>query len=700
MNRTISGCEPAILLKLAIIFFWIGWAIFHSLHAAVNISPFHLDGAYQTASGLYRLHAGQFPGENFYPYLGVGPLYLLYPLFRTLGSDIAASIFSAHFTTAAVTMLMTAFIWHLIWRSKSVLTSLAAGILLFYFYILVYKFFVLFHGSRFNNPHMEILGVPVGGFLHPLAAYFPSMDWVLTLGLTPGNSLKDIRSFAPYLAAIIFYFFVSKISSARAKYAAAGVLTGSLLLWSNDYAISTGFLYAVLLIFYAQNKNELSLKNALIYLVISIIAGVALLSLATHGHPVELLKYNFLDVARNQWWYFAPYTESSRISSFAQLAEIPTTSKISNIVAVTVLAILAWVAWNNKAFEYKLLLWIGVALFAGAVVASAGGHFKDWYFYPLYYFVMTTIIVGCIRMLWPRISNSSGRASNGALLVTGIIMCIPFIQAIYEYGHEVSAAKKDANRFFVKELGGYLGMEWRDYIELARSTPQDQLVAEEYWGIWSAVRRTFFIWPVDSVIHAMGATRDLAKRQLQHADVVISTRFSNSSIWQPWNLSLNYWFYENLLKEWSVTSLSPATVVWEKMAGQPPITQITAECMLKRTQNGHQILNINVPEHGYYEMDIQYKITAPGRRLLLLQNNINFAERSDGYIPIDPYATEMKFPSYFKDAGQANLNLKAIGNTEIAIEISVCSARKISFSNEEVLAPNPDSINKRQGITK
>lgn len=641
-----------------------------------------MDGAYQTASGLYRLGAGQLAGENFYPYLGVGPLYLLYPLFKALGSDIAATIFSAHFATAAIVMLSTSFVWHLIWRPNSILTSLVAGILLFYFYIIVYKC-ALFLGESVN-PQTETLGAP----LRNLRYFSQVLRYLLdsSLGLSPGNSLKIIRSFAPYLVAIMFYFFVANISLARMKYVAAGSLTGLIFLWSNDYAITTVFLYTVLLVFYAQNKNELSLNNALIYFAVSIIAGATFLSVATHGHPVELLKYNYIDVARNQWWYFAPYTKSSRIASFAGLSYTPKRLGIP----VIGLAILAWVAWKNKAPEHKLLLWIGGALLAGGVVATAGGHFMDQYFYPLYYFVMTMIIVGCARILWPRISNSVMRSGSAPLLAAGIIVCFPFVQAALKYSHEVSAARKDANRFFVEELGGYLNTEWYDYVALARNSPDAQLVAEEYWGIWSALRRTFFIWPTDSVIHAMGATRDLAKHQLQRADIIISTRLSSSTHWQPWNLSLNYWFYENLLKEWSIVSLSPSTIVWKKnRAAKPSASQIVARCELEHVSNSQQRLKINVPEPGYYEMDMQYKMTAPGRRLLLLQNNINFAEESDGYSPIDPYSTEMKFPSYFKDAGQASLNLKAIGNKEMAIVISSCSGRKIAFNSEDVFAHNP-----------
>ena len=54
--------------------------IYQSLDTAINIPTNHLDGAFQTASGLFRIDSGQVPGRDFFPYLGVGPVLLIYPL--------------------------------------------------------------------------------------------------------------------------------------------------------------------------------------------------------------------------------------------------------------------------------------------------------------------------------------------------------------------------------------------------------------------------------------------------------------------------------------------------------------------------------------------------------------------------------------------------------------------------------------------
>ena len=42
--------------------------------SSLTVPTYHLDGSFQTASGLFRLAEGDVPGRDFYPYLGIGPL--------------------------------------------------------------------------------------------------------------------------------------------------------------------------------------------------------------------------------------------------------------------------------------------------------------------------------------------------------------------------------------------------------------------------------------------------------------------------------------------------------------------------------------------------------------------------------------------------------------------------------------------------
>lgn len=163
-------------------------ALFISLTKSINLPTYHLDGAFQTASGLYRLDSGQLVGRDFFPYLGIAPLYILYPLFKALGANLAASVFTAQLVTLLLGALSVALIWHLIFCSRSFLRSLAIGSLLFLLPV------VLLDGLR----------VPFPPALH---------------ASIPGNSLRPIRSAAPYLTVLAYYFLALPITRTRVRYA-------------------------------------------------------------------------------------------------------------------------------------------------------------------------------------------------------------------------------------------------------------------------------------------------------------------------------------------------------------------------------------------------------------------------------------------------------------------------------------------------
>jgi hypothetical protein len=200
------------------------------------------------------------------------------------------------------------------------------------------------------------------------------------------------------------------------------------------------------------------------------------------------------------------------------------------------------------------------------------------------------------------------------------------------------------------------------------------------------LRKSFFIWPVDSVIHALGEVRNYSQLQLLKADLVISTRITTSKRWQPWSLSQNYWFYKDLFNHWFISDLSPTTVVWKRAAAPNPAELV--DCIPEPTPDGIGQLAFDIPFTGLYEMTMQYKIKGPSRSSMMMQNNISFGADAAGYISIDPKASSGTFPAYFNTAGQHKLNLKTLGRKETSITIASCTAKWIDFHNKEVISDN------------
>ena len=611
------------ILKSIIILSWLIWAVIFSLTSAINIPTFHLDGAFQTASGLYRLDAGQFPGKDFYPYLGIGPLFSLFPLFKILGGNISASVFSAQFVVLIFGLVTVGFIWHLIWRPRSVTNSLVAGCLL--------------------------LLMPVG-FANYLPSTFP--DW-MSFQISPGHSLRPIRAFAPYLIFIPYYFLIPHIKSQRNRNCFSGLLTGSILLWSNDFAIPSAGLFAVFFVTSSICREGFRFINMLTYLLTTIFAWGALLAIATCGHPMELLNYNFADVAQDQWWFFGPYDESSRIMNFQQIALL---FSEETKFPIFILILVAIFAARTKLTEHIVLFWIGLILFAGGALASFGGHVGG-YFGGFYFWGKMVIYFGATHLTWVGLRHSfeqvkfqetrfdfnKGLATN--MLLTAII-CVSFgftVRSMAIFRSATSGAANDPNRFYVSELGGYLNSEWKDYIYLARKTDEPEIF-EEYWGLWSATRKIFPAWPVDSIIHTLGSTRATAASAIQNAKLIITTREAAYPDWVGWNISQNYWFYQRILLEWAPIYQSPLTTVWRK--SKQNLTEELVPCKLINKNE----LEIKVDQPGLLEVSIQYSVIG-FRSLLLLENKFSFSPVTDGFVSLNPNANSALIPAYAAKKG-------------------------------------------------
>jgi hypothetical protein len=92
--------------------------LFISLRSSVYLPTYHLDGAFQTASGLYRIKWGDIPGIDFFPYLGIGPLISLVPLFLTFGGNLWASVVAANVVTLGIMQISAAIIFFLLTKSS------------------------------------------------------------------------------------------------------------------------------------------------------------------------------------------------------------------------------------------------------------------------------------------------------------------------------------------------------------------------------------------------------------------------------------------------------------------------------------------------------------------------------------------------------------------------------------------------------
>lgn len=623
---------------------------FRTLAVSISTPIFHLDGAFQTASGLFRIDAGQAPGRDFYPYLGIAPLYLLFPIFKLAGSTLFSSVFAAKFMCMVLGWGGVSLLFHLVFKPRKILFSLVGGVVAMCITL--------------------VIGVVIA---------VPDLSFIFF----PGNSLKPVRASAPYLAVAALYFLIVRFQPGVRRNLGIGLLIGIMLLWSNDFAIPTAGVLGIFLcaFFYRQEKPTWVISTATVALT-AVCSWMLLFSLATAGHPLELIQYNFLDVAKDQWWYFGFYSPESRIFEPTQILRV---FDKTNYFPSLVLLSIALISARTRKLEHDLIFLIGFIIFAGGCLATVGGHIGD-YFAAFMFWGASTTVVGVCKIIYDyaivKTALSSARLNLLQTWAVAGLALVSLATAGYqglEYKKRLGAAKADPAQFYVPEFDSYMEAEWKPYIEYVRLN-KDKKVIEDYWGIWSSLNRQFSTWPVDSAIHALGRVRATAKAKLAGADVIVSTRYITSDEWQPWSVSQNFWFYEELLANWEPTLKSPSSIVWRRI--DKPRSFSSVGCQVGA---GAKDFTVGTGEEGFYAVTLNYTTVGSGRHLLMVRNNISYGADAGGYMSIPPGGASATIPVLVTKQDGSTFESKVVGSEKVHLKISSCTAKKIDFKDDDVL---------------
>lgn len=651
-KRIVLLCK---LAATASIIFFIVAVVFHARAIAIESPTFHLDGAFQTASALFRIDATQLPGRDFFPYLGIGPLLFIYPFFKLAGANLAASVFAAHCVTLLFGWFCLSVLFHLIFRPKAARYTWAASAFIFVAPYVVARYTLL-------------------------SDLFEFAFW-------PGNSLRPVRAAIPYIIGLAAFGLIEYCQILILKKIFAGLLISFAMLWSNDFALVTAVFFWVFFAVHFYLKEKSLTQSVVVFAAITIFLWLFLLFLITAGHPLAMLKYNYVSVAQDQWWYFSPYDPDLRVFDLADVSKL---ASARNAYAMGMLVLVSLAAIVSRKIEFALLMCIGLILAAGGCVATLGGHVEkdNAYFAGFHFWAAALSVLAVIRVsqlfLTQHLKLSLARLfmiESRWLSYVFFLFLFSAAYKIYDYVTLLSAVKNDTEKFYVEELGGYMGSEWRDYVQLAR-TNRNKSVVEEYWGVWSAINKKISLWPVDSVIHALGSVREEAGSKLSGADIIISTRYATSTRWQPWILSQNFWFYDELFLQWEPTVVSPTTVVWKKRENARDVVEMPCEIL-----SDQRSVVLHSTEKGFYKLEVNYRVSKQkfDRFLLMLENKMSFGTDAGGFVSIPTNKTSFTLPVYKASQSAERYESKVVGSETAAMHLLSCMASKISFENDEVL---------------
>lgn len=658
-RRSWSPSLRSVLLGLVVLFDVAVPAVV-AWRSSLSVPTYHLDGAFQTASGLFRLEEGDVPGRDFYPYLGIGPLLVLFPVFAVMGGQLTDSVFAAFFVTLLSAQLLVAVLVSLLLRRRSLpVFALAAAVPV-----------VVLVVMRFWSGYAGVEGA-CGNCL-TLLAY----------AAEPGNSLRPVRAIAPYLLTAVAMLTLLGTWRRRTSMIVLGIASGLVAaLWSNDYGlVSAGLMVALVTGLEVLRRRGRWVRSLL--LLWGSAAGTFVVGgfLATAGSFIPYLRYNLADVRGDQFWYFGAWDEQYKIFSPGDLIRLMRAE--SALLGLAVLAIVLVAAYRRRSVHWLLVGYLGTATLLGGTIATFGGH-AAYYFWAFRVWALVVVAVGLVLLVrrelllhrpnlahrWVRWAGTVRRVAVGAvvlaLLATGAL-------AIRDTARTQSLLASDSRYVVDEELGGYLDEEFADHVAFARENGDE--VVEEYFGLLGSVDGPNPDLAVDAVIHGLGDQREaFAEHMAGRPATVVTTAPDASDGWAAWNLTANWWFYKDLFRSYSPEQTSPMTLVWKNTE---PATWDSVPCKVV----GYHV-ELSAQTSGLYEVDLQYR--GPGRNsrsFSMVSTNLD-VPGTGGFMALDPGAASQAFPVYVHDprSGVTNLAMKDVPATDgrPISTLTGCTARAI-----------------------
>ncbi|MGY2067547.1 hypothetical protein [Blastococcus sp. SYSU DS0619] len=630
--------------------------VVHALQAMHAVPTFHLDGAFQTASGLFRLAEGQWPGRDFFPYLGIGPVAVLFPAFVAMGGSLTASTFASYLMTMLAFQLLVGLLAALFFRRRPVWALL--------------------------------WGAAVPAVLVGAAMVRPGLwgiaDGLLSTAAMPGNSLRPIRAIAPYLlAAVAFFVLRPRWSTWRAAVVgtAAGVVAA---LWSNDYGLVSGGVVLVVVTFHVLRWRLTPRLRGLVALWGAALVGYLVSGFAaTAGHFPALVTYNFVDVRQDQFWYFGPWAREDRVYSAGDLFSImwgeQAVYPLLVLVAATVYGL------RSRDLGALLIPFTGASVLAGGLAATIGGHSGGYFWSFVLWGYVTTAVAAARLVVWLLERDDRTRAwwrgRVGTLARTALVagtvaaLLVAVAASLRANWNTERALAADPAQVWEPQLDGYVPEAFLDQLEEVAGRTD---VVEEYMGLAGAVNGPNLTLPVDSIIAAVGSQRQVfADRMAERPSLVVTTH-PDASIWSTWNVSANWWFYRELFKSYAPEQSTPLTLNWTPVE---PATWEPVPCDVDGSQ-----IELTAPEAGLYEVTLRYE--GPGsssRSYTMVENNIAVTESAFGFMALDPGADEHQFPVAVQTPGSGTtvLSTKDVSaGTEPLTVLESCTAAAIAFPEE------------------
>ncbi|MCL9997839.1 MAG: hypothetical protein NBV68_00510 [Erythrobacter sp.] len=554
-----------------------GWLLHaHSLNS--------IDGALQTWFAADHFARGEQLGTAFQSYLGITMVLALLPVFVGFGKTLFAS------TLAAYTLVLAgafACSYACAWLIRPIPPRTrwqAALVLLFLFY-----------------------------FAGPIGGHASGIAWPATLD--PGVSLRPLRGALAFFVLPFFVVLVRRVvleSHALAGGLPLGLVAGAGLLWSNDAGIPLVIALAAALVLALWERPVLLAKTlAMFGLGVAASAGATLLAV-THGSPGPWLRYNFRDVAADQFWFFAPWERATRILSPADLPQILAHADPLAALGLVVLALsLAFAAVQrlrrrSAPVRGSAFVFVGASLLGTALVPQIGGHVGAEYNGITFVLAACAPLIALPAGVWRRARCVLRLATPRHLTVLTSVAALAMVGA--ETARLAALPERAERTVFDPALGFHVTPEYAADLAAMRKLaagwdaagiPAERRLLSVYTSPLDIAAGVRSPADVGSLIHALGPEKRAAFTALvARAQVnAVTTIAPDYSGWEGWLTRASWPFFRALRENYAPLARNDQQVLWVRAEGKRA-APAPATCRVAARDEGRLVLEVAAPAPG------------------------------------------------------------------------------------------------------
>jgi hypothetical protein len=524
-----------------------------------------INGDWQNYNLVRRVLAGFIPYVDSVPYLGLGIVALILP-FVILNNTFTMSLFATNFIVIVCFILLTLTIFYL--TTKNLRLAM------------------------------------VGSLVAPLViALFRKLPFVCTFYdqlMHTDYSFRMGRGFLPVLLVIGLLFFLkyNKRDLLALFYNAKFVsviafICGLFVTWSNDYSfcsiVAAGIVLFVSLVYSKTSFKQLCLLCGL-FVIFAIVGILVSITVITLGHPLSYINC-LAGIISYHYWYYGAFKITSLIDVL--LAQIPLILPVPLCYAVLVFKFC-----KRRVDSYDCLAFFLLTTPFGASLLYVLGTGTSELNFMLLYVSLSLLLGWCINIMLHFINKKiifskkiiaiSKHSVTAVLLVCLIMNCCLVVRA-------VNANNQVTNVPYVSKLGGYT--HFAAGLEAAKAYIGDEKIFSTYAGALEVITDQFQPSGTDYIIHILG---DQQREQYLKLFIDGNYRYVQTinpdfNTWEKWINDANWFFYRELLRNYSPFLLTDYSVIWQKNIVALPNTKVSG-CSISKISDSKSELQITLAD--------------------------------------------------------------------------------------------------------